>query len=224
MSKPTLIVFASGSKDGGGSGAEHLAYNAQTGVLDAELVAFVSNHEHGGVRKHADRLGIPFAHMLPPFTAEAYQELIRKHDAEWISLSGWLKPTRGCPTKRTFNIHPALLPAFGGKGMYGYHAHEAVMAAYARREISHSAVTMHFVTEEYDQGPIFFEYPVSINENDTADTLGARVNRYEHGWQSYITNLVIHGEIALENGNVRVPTWYTHLPKNHTPETERGTP
>ena len=221
MSKPRLGVFGSGSETGGGSGLQWLAMNIQTGKLDAEPVVAVSHHEHGGVRKHADAFGIPFAHMQKPFSAEAYQAVVKKYGIEWISLSGWLKLVRGLPPERTINIHPGRLPDFGGKGMHGHHVHEAVLDAFQRGEISESAVTMHFVTDEYDRGPIFFEYPVKLLPGDTADDIGARVNRVEHGWQSYITNLVIHGEIALENGNVRVPTWYTHLPKNHVPEGSR---
>lgn len=216
MSKPRLAVFAGGTETGGGSGFKWLTMNAETGKLDADLVVVVSNHEKGGVRKHAEAFGVPFVYMPPPYSAEAYQAIVKRYDARWTALSGWLKKARGLLAATTFNIHPAKPDQFGGKGMHGHHVHEAVLAAFLRGEITETAVTMHFVTEEYDEGPIFFQYPVRILPGDTADDIGSRVNEVEHGWQSYVTNLVVHGEIALEGGKVRVPTWWTHLPENHT--------
>ncbi len=77
---------------------------------------------------------------------------------------------------RMLNVHPALLPAFGGKGMYGRHVHEAVLAA----GCFVSGVTVHLVEEQYDEGPIIAQWPVPVLAGDTADTLAARVLRVEH--------------------------------------------
>lgn len=79
--------------------------------------------------------------------------------------------------------------------MYGHHVHEAVVEAYKRGEVTHSAVTMHFVTEKYDEGPVFLAVPVPVEAGDTAETLGARVNATEHQWQPVATNLVVNGQI-----------------------------
>lgn len=190
-----LIVFASGSKDGGGSGFEKLVEARNTGLLGAEIVAVVSNHEHGGVRKKADRLKIPFLFMDAPYTKEKYREILKTTRAEFVSLSGWLKLVSGLDPRRTINIHPGPLPRFGGKGLYGHHVHEAVMEAYKKGEVTHSAVTMHFVTERYDEGPVFFRQPVEIFPDDTPKTLGKRVNLEEHKWQPIMTNRVISGKI-----------------------------
>jgi len=130
--KPKLLVFASGSKDGGGSGFEKLVEHAKDGGLSAEIVGVVSNHKHGGVRERADRLGIPFDHFPGPWTAEEYRKRVEKFNADYSTGSGWLKPMTGLDLARTFGIHPGLLPKFGGKGMYGHHVHEAVMAAFRR--------------------------------------------------------------------------------------------
>jgi len=212
MEKPRLLVFASGSKDSGGSGFQELVENTRTSVLQADIVGVVSNHEYGGVRKRADKLDIPFHHMTKPFSAEAYSDIVGKFKADYVSLSGWLKMVYGLAPATTTNIHPGLLPKFGGKGLYGHYVHEAVIKAFQAGEITHSAVTMHFVDEEYDRGPIFFQYPVLIRQDDTPDTLAERVNKIEHRWQSYITNLVVHKQIRLENGQVIVPDWYPFLP------------
>ncbi len=192
-----LLIFASGSKDGGGSGFEKLVENAKTGILEAEIVGVVSNHAEGGVAQKAKKLGVPFFHFAGPYTPENYQELVKRTEADFIALSGWLKLVSGLPPERTFNIHPGPLPRFGGPGMYGHHVHEAVIKA-AQDGLKYSEVTMHFVTEKYDEGPVFFRGRVLISENETAETLGKRVNEAEHAFQSRITSLVVNGKIRWD--------------------------
>ncbi|MBI5466304.1 MAG: phosphoribosylglycinamide formyltransferase [Candidatus Kerfeldbacteria bacterium] len=213
---PRILVFASGEPepDKGGSGFENLVNESQRicGLLKADIVGVVSNHPRGGVYTKALKLNVPFFHASPK-TAGEYLELAAKTGAEWFMLSGWLKPVIGLPVKRTVNIHPGPAPEFGGKGMYGHHVHEAVLAAYHRREITHSAVTMHFVTKEYDKGPIFLKQCVPILPDDTAETLGKRVNEVEHEVQPMVTSMVVNGEIQclrLDSGEYRVkaPGWW----------------
>ena len=173
---PRLIIFSSGTKEGGGSGFEKLVSAIGKGVLQADIIAVVSNHEYGGVRERADRLGIPFEFFSKPYTSLSYFTILKKYNTQWIALSGWLKlipmknkkeGVEGLDPSRTLNIHPGPLPAFGGPGMYGHHVHEAVINAYERGEISESAVTMHFVTYKYDEGPIILRKQVTMEENDT---------------------------------------------------------
>jgi phosphoribosylglycinamide formyltransferase-1 len=197
-----LLIFASGTKDGGGSGFQKLVENSRNGVLRAEIVAVVSNHENGGVCQKAEALGVPFIYFPLPREAEDYQKIVADSHADFVALSGWLKLAKGLDPAKTINIHPGPLPRFGGPGMYGHHVHEAVMEAFKKGEIKHSAVTMHFVTEEYDKGPIIFRYPVSIQPDDTPETLAKRVNKVEHEWQSRITDLVIKGEISWDGKNI----------------------
>jgi phosphoribosylglycinamide formyltransferase 1 len=207
MSLPRILVFASGSAEGGGSGFEKLVEATRTGVLQAEIVGVVSNHEHGGVRKRADRLGIPFFYFPSPWTAEQYQHIAKQSGAEFFALSGWLKLVKGLDpstpfnSRTVFNIHPGPLPDFGGPGMHGHHVHEAVMAAYRQGHIEFSAVSMHFVTEDYDRGPLFFQCSVPINADDSPETLAQRVNQAEHKVQAWITNLVVHQEITWDGIN-----------------------
>jgi len=201
MEKPKLIIFASGSKNGGGSGFRELVENNKTGILNAEIIAVVSNHENGGVKKIAEEYGVNFILFKGPYVAEEYQKIIKETGAEWVSLSGWLKLVLGLNPRKTINIHPGKLPDFGGSGMYGHFVHEATIDAYKKGKVKSSAVTMHFVTEIYDEGPVFFEYPVWIRKKDTPETLAQRVNKIEHAWQSYITNLVIHEKIKWDGKN-----------------------
>lgn len=199
MARPRLIVFASGTKDGGGSGFENLVRSPD---LDADIVAVVSNHDHGGVRTRAEKLSVPFEHFAGPFDAQGYRTIVQKHDAQWVALSGWLKFVHGLDPARTFNIHPALLSfdsgRFGGPGMYGHRIHEAVHKALENAELSESGFTMHFTTDEYDRGPIFFERRVPLEKCVSADDIAKIVNLEEHRWQPKITNLVVHGEIRWD--------------------------
>ena len=214
-----IIVFASGTKDGGGSGFENLVVASHDGRLSGQIVAVVSNHENGGVRERADRLGVKFIYFPArkvvdgeiagpdSNTAENYRKLTE--DADLVCLSGWLKLVTGLDPRKTINIHPGPLPRFGGAGMYGHHVHEAVMEAYRAgtpnavtgEKVTHSAVSMHFVTEKFDEGPLFFSQPVPILPDDTADTLAARVLEAEHKWQPLITDKVLRGEIFWDGQN-----------------------
>jgi phosphoribosylglycinamide formyltransferase-1 len=202
MSKPKIIVFASGTADGGGSGFENLIAAMKTGTLDADIVAVVSNHEHGGVAQRAQRFGIPFVYFAGPYDAEHYRKIVADSGAQWIALSGWLKLVQGLDPQKTFNIHPALLSQlggrFGGRGMYGHHIHEAVKAALDAREITESGFTMHFVTDEIDRGPAFFEHRVPLRAGMSADEIAKAVNAAEHEWQPKITNMVAQGEIRWD--------------------------
>ncbi|MEK7150622.1 MAG: formyltransferase family protein [Patescibacteria group bacterium] len=207
MSKPKILVFASGSAEGGGSGFENLVLASLDGRLDADIVAVVSNHANGGVRARAAGLKVPFIHFPKPWTGEAYQRITSESGADFFALSGWLKlvtgfdPTTRFNSRTVFNIHPGPLPDFGGPGLYGHHVHEAVIAAYKRGEITHSEVSIHFVTGEYDRGPVFFRCKVKINEDDTADIIGTRVNQQEHIHQPRITNMVVNGLIKWNGEN-----------------------
>jgi len=225
MSKPKIIVLASGSKDGGGSGFEKLVEATYSGVLYAEIVAVASNHEYGGVRERADKLGVQFIHFVPPkngtlSVVAAYQNLVRDTGAEWIALSGWLKLVKGLDPAHTFNIHPALLSVlngrFGGDKMYGHHVHEVVKEALDKGEITESGVTMHFATSEYDRGPAFFEKRIQLSPGMTAVAISKLVNAIEHEWQSKITDMVVHGQISWDGKDpktLKVPDEYEFLPE-----------
>jgi folate-dependent phosphoribosylglycinamide formyltransferase PurN len=207
MSKPRILVFASGSAEGGGSGFENLVHASMGGQLDADIVAVVSNHQVGGVRTRADMLGVPFLHFPRPWTGEAYQHFASESKADFFALSGWMKlvtgldPKTSFNSKTVFNIHPGPLPNFGGKGFHGHYVHESVMRAFHRGEITHSAVCMHFVTGEFDRGPVFFRRCVKIFQNDTPQTIGERVNQLEHRYQPEITSMVVNGLISWDGVN-----------------------
>src|SRR5207245_9548017 len=109
---------------------------------------------------------------LAGYSARVF-ELCRATRAELVCLAGYLQLLEICPefADRILNIHPALLPAFGGKGMYGRHVHEAVLSA----GVKVSGCTVHFVDQVYDHGPIMLQKPVEVQDDDTPETLAARV-------------------------------------------------
>jgi phosphoribosylglycinamide formyltransferase-1 len=202
MSKPRLLVFASGTATGGGSGFEKLVEAEQRGDLAAEIVLVVSNHHFGGVAERAIRLGKkPLTCQRDLWNSAFYQAVVKLARADFVAFSGWLLKAEGLDPRITFNIHPGPLPDFGGDGMYGHHVHEAVMTAYRRGELTESAVSMHFVTAEYDKGPVFFRYPVPIQPDDNPETLAARVNAAEHERQWQATNAVVTGEVHWDGVN-----------------------
>jgi len=240
MPLPKLLVFASGAQGGppgqdGGSGFGELVDWSRKNPDSFEVVGVVSNHENGGVKRRADALGIPFTHFDPSSSrlnleiqglalksaiAEQYQEIAKKSGADYFALSGWMKKTHGLPPARTINIHPALLSQlggrFGGAGMYGLKIHEAVKEVFEKGEITHSGLSMHFVTDTYDGGPVFFEYPVPLEKGMSAIDIRERVNAAEHEWQPKITNMVVHGEISWDGHDpksLKVPEGYEFLPK-----------
>jgi phosphoribosylglycinamide formyltransferase-1 len=208
-SKPTLLIFASGSKTSGGSGFEKLVEATHNGILDAEIVGVVSQYAQGGVFERAQRLGIPFIHFdvaaAKSDPAGYYREIVRRSGAQWVALSGWVRMVAGLDPRTTFNIHPALLSynhgEFGGQGMYGHFVHEAVAQALALGKVGESGFTMHFVTDEYDRGPIIAEIRVSLTPGMSAEEIGKLVNTQEHLHQARITNDIIHGRISWDGAD-----------------------
>lgn len=214
---PKVLVFASGGKEGGGTGFQNLVEWSRANPNTFEVVGVVSNNENGGVKKRADSLGVPFMY----FNGEGNYSIVAKNSgAEWFALSGWLKMVKGLDPKRTFNIHPALLSVssgrFGGAGMWGPRVLDAVYDALQSGELSEFGVSMHFVTDEYDRGPAFFEYRIPYQKGITKETVGELVHTAEHEFQPKITNLVVHGQISWDGADpksVKVPANYQFAPR-----------
>ena len=216
---PKVLVFASGTKDGGGSGFENLVKWSRANQKSFEVVGVVSNHAEGGVAKRAKALGIPFIYFAGPFEAAAYQKIANESGAEWFALSGWLRKVEGLDPKKTFNIHPALLSVLGGRlggeGMWGPKVAAAVFDALQMGQIKEFGISMHFVTDEYDRGPVFFEYRIPVTKQMTKKDIGELTHAAEHEWQPKITNMVVNGEISWDGKDphsVRVPADYRYLP------------
>jgi phosphoribosylglycinamide formyltransferase-1 len=138
--------------------------------LDAEIACVIADRELAfGLRRAADA-GLPHHWLQDP---DAIWRTLRAHRADLVCLCGYLRllPIAGGFEGRVLNIHPALLPRHGGKGMYGHRVHEAVLAAGDRE----SGCTVHLCTDEYDRGPIVLQRRVPVLPGDTPDALAARV-------------------------------------------------
>lgn len=192
-----LAVFASGR----GSNLRSIQQAILEGRLDAGIRAVVSNRAESGALDFARTQGIATLSLagIPPDEQEArLLSFLTEHACDFIALAGYMKLVpRGVVASyggRITNIHPALLPAFGGKGMYGHHVHEAVLAAGARV----SGVTVHLVDEEYDRGPIVMQRCVPVNDDDSAGTLAARVLETEHRLYPEALQLFAEGRVRVE--------------------------
>jgi phosphoribosylglycinamide formyltransferase 1 len=130
---------------------------------------------------------------------EAMLAMLREHHIDVLVLAGYLALVPSIVTRayrgRIVNIHPSLLPAFGGPGMYGRHVHEAVLRAGARI----SGATAHFVDEEYDRGAIIAQWPVPVFEEDSAGSLAARVLTVEHALLPRVVELLCAESLALDD-------------------------
>lgn len=174
MSRVRVAVLASGS----GTTFENLVVRSRDGRLDAEVVVLVASRPDCGAVEKATRLGVPCV-VVPWKKGEqaafdaALTKAVDSAKPDLVCLGGflrlWTLPA-SCVGK-VMNIHPALLPAFGGRGMHGHHVHEAVIAS----GVKVSGCTVHFATNEYDAGPIIGQKTVPVLWEDTPESLAERV-------------------------------------------------
>jgi len=147
---------------------------------EAQVVLVLSNRADAPALEHARRRGIATAVLADFRSASEWLDRLEAHGAGLLVLAGYLKLVpNGVIARyrgRVLNVHPALLPAFGGPGMYGHRVHEAVLASGA----TESGCTVHLVDEEYDRGAILGQRRVPVLPGDTPETLAARVLREEH--------------------------------------------
>lgn len=165
---------------GGGSNLEALfdAFGSPDDAVDIALV--LSDRASAGGLERARQRAVPAGVLANPDNADEWLHQLEAHQIELVVLAGYLKRVPPAVVaryrRRIINIHPALLPAFGGQGMYGKRVHAAVLAS-GRRE---SGCTVHLVDEEYDRGPILAQRRVPVLPDDTVESLAARVLAAEH--------------------------------------------
>jgi phosphoribosylglycinamide formyltransferase 1 len=187
----------------GGSNLQAIVDACKEGMLDGEARAVISNSSRAGARTRAEREGIPFYHLSSVTHAEpaaldtAILAALQKHGVEVVCLAGYMKKlgarTLAAYRGRILNIHPALLPKFGGRGMYGMRVHEAVLAAGEKE----SGATVHLIDGEYDHGPVLAQEVVPVCAGDTPELLQARVLAVEHRLYAATLQKIADGDIAL---------------------------
>lgn len=186
---------------GGGSNFVALhAFQQERGELAAgEVVLVVSNKPTCAALTRAAERGIPTVVLPQPRDGDALLAVLAEHRIEVLVLAGYLAYVPPAVTRayrgRVVNVHPSLLPAFGGPGMYGQHVHAAVLAAGARI----SGATVHFVDEVYDRGAIIAQWPVPVFEEDSPATLAARILRVEHALLPRVVELLCAESLALDD-------------------------
>lgn len=193
---------------GNGTTLQNLIDKCTSEQIDGEIVCVLSSREGVFGLERAEKHEIP-AKALPRKTFEsddafndAVWEEIRSHQADLVVLAGFMSLLH-VPEEfanKIMNVHPALIPSFCGKGMYGNHVHEAVLAYGVRI----TGVTVHFVDEHYDNGPIILQEAVSVFETDTPDLLAERVQAKEREMYPRAVQLFAQGRLEVDGRKVKI--------------------
>ncbi len=197
-----MAVFISGS----GSNLQALIDATKAGILAARIAFVISNRRDAYGLERAAKEGIgTFVFKQKKYASpdEAGDDLLarlKERKIDYIALAGYLRLLPPVVVKayrnRIVNIHPALLPKYGGKGMYGHFVHEAVIANGDKE----SGVSIHLVDEIYDNGKVLEQSKVPVLADDTPDTLAARVLKQEHKLYPRVLEKLIKGKYDLNHG------------------------
>lgn len=177
-----------------------------TGEIPARVGVVISNNSHSGAIMRAQNHGIPTQHLSsvthpePQMLDRAIVKTLQLHGVNLVVLAGYMKKLGASLlstfAQRVINVHPSLLPAFGGQGMYGRRVHEAVLSA----GCAVTGVTVHFVDSEYDRGRIIAQKIVPVMPNDTPGVLAKRVLKTEHILYPSVIRQWALGQIRVDDG------------------------
>lgn len=189
-----IIIFASGS----GTNTQNIIEYFQQNKI-AKVVLVLSNKEDAKVLERANTLNIPFLSFTKAdlCTSNKVLDVLKKEMPDLIVLAGFLLKfpeniLQVYPNK-VINIHPALLPKYGGKGMYGSFVHESVLA----NNEAETGITIHYVNENYDEGAIIFQKSVFLTEGDTPETVASKVHKLEYKYFPKIIERVLFSDTPL---------------------------
>ena len=193
---------------GNGSTLQNLLDRIDAGTLSARVTCVVASRENVFGIERARNANIPAAAVprkafadTASFSNAIWAE-VSKHAVDLVVLAGFMSLLNVPETyrNRIMNVHPALIPAFCGQGMYGHHVHEAVIAYGAKI----TGVTVHFVDDHYDHGPIILQGTVPVHDGDTPDTLAERVQAEERELYPRAIQLFAEGRLRVEGRCVRI--------------------
>ena len=201
-----IAIFASGS----GSNAEAIIRASREGRLSSEVGLVISNNVNAGVLKRAKALEVSNS-VIDPRSFESEELYITsllstldEHEIDFIALAGYLKLVQpeliDKYRNKITNIHPALLPSFGGKGFYGMKVHEAVIEAGCKV----SGVTIHLVNEKYDRGAIIAQRTLPVLDDDSPESLAERVLKIEHEIYPEALQLFEEERVLVTNSVARI--------------------
>lgn len=190
-----VAVLASGSGTNLQAILDHFSALGARG--NGRVVLVLSDRPQAGALTRAERAGIETQHITGAALETGLASALASARVDVVALAGFLRLVPPDVTRafrgRIVNIHPALLPSFGGTGMYGRRVHQAVLDSGARV----TGATVHFVNEQFDRGAIIAQWPVPVRGDDTADTLAARVLRAEHAIYPPVVDALCAGTIRL---------------------------
>lgn len=203
MSQARLVVLASG----GGRTLENLQEQIDAGALPARIVQVILSGPGLGAQQRAERLGLPVqiigktTHPDREVRNGALLEALDEAQPDLVVMAGWLQllPIPSRYEGKVLNIHPALLPAYGGRGFYGHHVHEAV----ASDRQSVSGCTVHFATDAYDEGPVVLQEAVLLDPGADPDRIAAVVFEAECRAYPAAIQAVLSGAAQWQDGQVR---------------------
>lgn len=177
--KKRIVIFASGS----GTNAENIIKYFQRTQF-AEVVRVLSNKKDAKVLERAEKLGVNTVSFTKDelFSKDGVLKILMESKPDIIVLAGFLLKfpeiiLNEFPNK-VINIHPALLPKYGGKGMYGSFVHEAVV----KNKEAETGITIHYVNENYDEGAIISQKKVTLSEKETPETVAEKIHKLEYKW------------------------------------------
>jgi phosphoribosylglycinamide formyltransferase-1 len=193
---------------GSGTTLENLFVKRDEGAFSAEIVAVLGSRADAFGLERARKRGIPALCVerkkfkTPENFSSVIFEKLKPYSPDLIVLAGFMCKLVIPPAyeMKVVNVHPALLPAFGGKGHYGHHVHEAVLAYGAKI----TGCTVHFVDHEYDHGAVIMQKAVPVLPGDTGDTLGARVQEAEREIYPMAIEAIVEGRVSIEGRTVHV--------------------
>lgn len=199
----TLVLLS-----GSGTTLQNFIELMEAGKLPIQIARVISNTKEAYGLVRAERHGIPTQIICRPDFAskevfhQAVANAVSAVDPDLILLAGYMMIFRPDPKyyDRIMNVHPALIPAFCGKGMYGHHVHEAVIAS----GVKVTGATVHFVDEHYDSGPIICQKAIPVENDDTPDTVAEKVQAVEREIFPEAIRLFAAGRLRIEGRRVRV--------------------
>ena len=203
-----IAIMVSGQ--GRGSNMQEIIDGCKTGKINGEVALVIGVNDDAPAMERARDQGVPTLAISPKAfeTTDAYDDAVfsalQSSSIDLICLAGYMRVLGqkiiDAYRDRIMNVHPALIPSFCGKGMYGHHVHEAVIA----RGVKFTGVTVHFVDEDYDSGPIILQTIVGIDSDDTPDSIAAKVLVQEHKTYTEAVSLFAQGRLRVVERRVSV--------------------
>lgn len=193
---------------GSGTSLENLCEHIDAGEVPAEVAVVIASRAKAFGLERARRRGIPAVavprtqHPDPGAFNDRIHEALARHDVDFVALLGFLSPfeTRGRYDGRCINVHPALIPAFCGRGFYGQRVHEAVLES----GVKVTGATVHFVDAHYDSGPIILQEAIAVHDDDTPESLAERVQAVERRLVPEAIRLFAESRLTIEGRRVRI--------------------